>query len=222
MPQISASLLAADPACLGEEIRQATQAGVDSFHFDWMDGHYVPNLAFAPDHLAALRRLTNLPFIVHLELNNPDVLLDTFRPFAADLIIACLDTLPDPPRTLERIRRRSAKAGVSLNPDEPLSRVESLLPEIDILLILGVFPGFGGQPMDANTLRKVAEAARLRDRLGLPLELAVDGGVNLNNAPALIEAGVDTLVVGTALFKAPEMKAYVNELKGCAAGRHPR
>jgi ribulose-phosphate 3-epimerase len=222
MPQVSASLLAADIACLGDEIRRATQAGVDSFHFDMMDGHYVPNLAFAPDTLAALRPLTGLPFHVHLELNNPDEMLEKFRPFAADLMIACLDTLLDPRQTLERMRRRNARVGLSLNPDDPLTKVQSLLSELDVLLLLGVYPGFGGQPMQANTPARVAEAARQRDGLGLPLRIAVDGGVNLNNAPALVEAGADILVVGTALFKAPDMRISVSELKAGAAGRHPR
>lgn len=222
MPHISASLLAADPARLGEEARQAAQAGVDSFHFDMMDGHYVPNLAFAPDHLSALHQMTNLPFIVHLELNNPDALLDTFRPFPADLIIACLDTLQEPRQTLDRIRQRQAKVGVSLNPDEPVSKVYSLLPELDLLMLLGVFPGFGGQPMAPDTLRKVAEAAHMREQLGLPLQIGVDGGVNVSNASSLVAAGADILVVGTALFKAADMRAVLNELKAGAVRQPPR
>jgi ribulose-phosphate 3-epimerase len=222
MPQVSASLLAADPARLGDEVHRAAQAGADSFHFDMMDGHYVPNLAFAPDALAALRPLTSLPFMVHLELDNPDQVLDTFYPFPADVIIACLDTLPEPHCTLERIRKRRAQVGVSINPDEPVTKVLSLLPELDLLMILGVFPGFGGQPIAADTPQKVAEAARYRKQLGLPLRIAVDGGVNANTAPILVEAGADMLVVGTALFKAADMHAMVNQLKAGAEYQRPR
>ena len=222
MPQVSASLLAADPARLGEEVRRAAQAGVDSFHFDMMDGHYVPNLAFTPDALAALRPLTSMPFMVHLELNNPDQVLDQFRSLEADLIIACLDTLPEPRQTLARMRKRNAQVGVSLNPNEPVTKVLSLLPELDLLMILGVFPGFGGQPMAADTPQKVAEVSRYREQLGLPLRIAVDGGVNANTAPILVAAGADMLVVGTALFKAADMRAVVNELKAGAADQRPR
>jgi len=218
MVQVSASLLAADFTRLGEQARQAEAAGVDSFHFDMMDGHYVPNLAFAPDHLSALHAQTRLPFHAHLELNNPDSVLGNFRPFPADLIIVCLNTLPDPERTLERIRSRQAQAGISLNPGESPARVRSLLPALDLLLVLGVHPGFGGQPMQPNLPERVAQAAGLRQQLGLALPIAVDGGVNLDTAPALVEAGADILIVGTALFQAPDMGVFVNNLKGCAAG----
>lgn len=213
MVQVSASLLAADLACLGEEVLRAEQAGVDSLHFDMMDGHYVPNLAFSPDHLAALRPCTSLPFNVHLELDNPDHLLDNFRLFKADLITACLDTLPDPIRTLTSIRQRGAQAGLSLNPDESLDRISELMPALDTLILLGVYPGFGGQPMQADTLKRVAESKRMRDRLGLSMKIAVDGGVNQKNAPALVEAGADILIIGTALFKSANMAEVVNEIK---------
>jgi ribulose-phosphate 3-epimerase len=213
MVQVSASLLAADLACLGEEVHRAEQAGVDSFHFDMMDGHYVPNLAFSPDHLAALRPCTSLPFNVHLELDNPDHLLENFRLFKADLIAACLDTLPVPILTLTSIRQRGAQAGLSLNPDESLNKIRELMPALDMLILLGVHPGFGGQPMQADTLKRVAEAKRMRDRLGLSTRIAVDGGVNQKNAPALVEAGADILIIGTALFKSTNMAEVVNEIK---------
>jgi len=222
MVEVCASLLAANYARMGEEVARATQAGVDSFHFDMMDGHYVPNLALAPDHLTALRPYTRLPFGIHLELDNPDSVLDDFRPFSADLVIACLDTLADPPRTFERIRRLGARAGFSLNPDEALDRGAGYLHAVDVLLILGVFPGFGGQPMAADTPDRVAQAARLRQDLGLQFKLAVDGGVNLENTPALLQAGADVLVIGSALFGAADMPAFVRQVRAIAAGPRSR
>ena len=179
-------------------------------------------LAFSPTALEALRPLTDLPFVIHLELDNPDQVLQQFRPFPADTIIACLDTLPDPLRTLEHIRARQARPGLSLNPDEPFSKAAPFLPHLDVLLLLGVFPGFGGQPMQAGALHKIAEAAHWRNRLGLPLLIAVDGGVNQSNAPALIAAGADILVVGTALFAAADMRAVVEKLRGSAECPHLR
>jgi ribulose-phosphate 3-epimerase len=213
MVHVSASLLAADLTCLGDEVRRAEQAGVDSFHFDLMDGHYVPNLAFSPDHLAALRQFTSLPFTVHLELNNPDYLLENFRPLTADLIAACLNTLPNPLRTLTSIRQRGAQAGLSLNPNESLDKISDLLPVMDTLILLGVHPGFGGQPMQADTPKRAADAARMRDQLGLQVMISVDGGVNQKNAPALVEAGADVLIIGTALFKSANMADVVKGIK---------
>lgn len=158
MVQVSASLLAADFACLGKEVVRAEHAGVNSFHFDMMDGHYVSNIALAPDHLSALRPYTTLPFHVHLELANPNEVLEHFRPLKANLIIACRNTLDDPEETFARIRACGANTGLSLNPDEPIEETHRLLPELDLLMIMGVFPGFGGQSMDPNTILRIAQA----------------------------------------------------------------
>jgi ribulose-phosphate 3-epimerase len=213
MIQVSASLLAADLARLGEEVRRAEQAGVNSFHFDVMDGHYAPNLAFSTDHLASLRPHTSLPFNLHLELDNPDYLLENFRPFKADAITVCLDTLNDPFKTFSRIREKEAKVGLSLNPGESLAQMLELLPAIDMLILLGVHPGFGGQGMQAGTIERVAEAVRHRDQLSPQVKVGVDGGVNARNAPGLIKAGADVLIVGTALFKSGNMAEVVKEIK---------
>lgn len=217
MPQVSASLLAADYARLGYEVQRAAHAGVDSFHFDMMDGHYVPNLALAPDHLLALRPYTHLPFHVHLELANPDELLAKFQRLQAELVVVCHDTCPAPGQTLECIHSQGQRTGLSLNPDEPLEMALPFLRQLDLLLILGVFPGFGGQPMHPGTLEKIAAARQALHHLRLDLPIAVDGGVNLSSAPALVQAGAELLIVGTALFRSPALPEVVRELKGLSA-----
>ncbi len=219
---ISASLLAADFACLGRELRRAEFAGADSFHFDVMDGHYVPNIALSPAHLSALRPDTRLPFHAHLELSNPDEVLERFEPLAADLIIVCRDTLPDPLRTFALIRSHSARVGLSLSPDDKLENSTALLPEIDLLLILGVYPGFGGQAIQPNTRSRLADARRLIDQMGLRIPLAVDGGVTLENAPALLAAGADMLVIGTALFRSRSMRSVVSGLREAVVASQSR
>ena len=213
---ISASLLAADFSCLGREVRRSERAGVDSFHFDVMDGHYAPNIALSTGHLAMLRPHTRLPFHVHLELSNPDDVLQRFEPFAAELIIVCRDTLSDPRHTFSLIRSRAAKVGLSLNPGESLEDSCLLLPELDLLLVLAVHPGFGGQAMQPDTVSRVLAARQLIDRMGLNIPLAVDGGVTLENAPSLIQAGADMLIIGTALFRARKMNDYVAGLRASA------
>ncbi|MGZ6347606.1 MAG: ribulose-phosphate 3-epimerase [Anaerolineales bacterium] len=213
MVQVSASLLAADFARLGREVIRAEHAGVNSFHFDMMDGHYVPNIALAPDHLAALRPYTHLPFQIHLELANPNEVLEHFRPLEAELIIVCRDSVADPGETFARIRTKGAKTGLSLNPDEPMEETYRFLPELDLLLIMGVFPGFGGQNMQSNTITRIAQARQISRSMRLPLLIAVDGGINLENASALVKAGADMLIIGTALFHAPKMRKFMAKLK---------
>jgi len=213
MIHISASLLAADYARLGDEIKRAEKSGSDSFHFDMMDGHYVPNLALAPNHLSALRKYTRLPFHVHLELSNPNDVLNGFQPLQADLVVACHDTLPNPSHTIACIHNLGMHAGLSLNPDETLDAVSPFYTEIDLLLILGVFPGFGGQLMQARTVEKVSQARQDIQALGLDLPIAVDGGVNIQTAPELVRAGADILIIGTALFQSKSMRQVIKELK---------
>lgn len=214
---ISASLLAADLAYLGRDVRRSEQAGVDSFHFDVMDGHYVPNIALSPAHLRALREHTRLPFHAHLELDNPDEVLPRFEPRSVDAIIVCRNTLRDPERTFALIRSQGTKVGLSLDTKDELQASAHLFAELDLLVILGVFPGFGGQAMQAGTIVRVAGLRRLMDRTGRHIPLAVDGGVTPDNAPALIEAGADMLIIGTALFQTRSMADVVNRIRAAAA-----
>src|SRR5512133_1710588 len=177
MIHISASVLAADYARLGEEMQRAEKAGVDSFHFDLMDGHYVPNLALAPDHLKALRPYSHLPFHVHLELDNPDNVLSNFPLLQADVVIVQWNTLTDPARTFDRIRSQNIGAGLGLNPYDALDDASHFFQDIDLLLLLGVYPGFGGQAIQPGMQERIEAARSLAKGLGHQIAIAVDGGV---------------------------------------------
>ncbi len=220
--EISASLLAADFARLGEEVTRAQAAGVDSFHVDMMDGHYVPNLALTPQHLQALYAYTSLPFHVHLELDNPDYLLEAFHPWWAGKIIVQWGTLSDPLATFDLIRKRGAAVGLGINPNVTLAEIQPVLDQLDTLLVLGVYPGFGGQSMQPGTIEKIAAARQLVDHLGYHLTLSVDGGVKLENAPALLQAGADSLIIGSALFQAEHMDQVVGRFRALAGASLPR
>jgi ribulose-phosphate 3-epimerase len=217
MIQISASLLAADYACLGEEMRRAEKAGVDSFHFDMMDGHYVPNLAFTPDHLKALRPYSKLPFHVHLELDNPDDVLSKFISLQADIAVVQWNTLTDPARTFSRIRAQNMKIGLGLNPDDSFKDTVQFFPEIDLLLLLGVYPGFGGQTMQPNTFERIACIRHLSNNSEHHIAIAVDGGVKPENITQLVEAGTDVLIMGTALFQSSDMTETIKLIRESVA-----
>jgi ribulose-phosphate 3-epimerase len=217
MIHISASLLAADYARLGEEVQRAEKAGADSFHFDMMDGHYVPNLALTPDHLKVLRAYSHLPFHAHLELSNPDNVLSNFNSLQADMIIVQWNTLTDPARTFDRIRSQNIKVGLGLNPDDAFEGATRLFQDIDLLVLLGVYPGFGGQVMQPGTLEKIACARHLADTSGHPISIAVDGGVKPENTVQLMEAGADLLIMGTALFESADMAGTIQSIRASTA-----
>jgi ribulose-phosphate 3-epimerase len=210
---ISASLLAADYARLGEEVQRAERAGVDSFHFDMMDGHYVPNLALTPDHLNALRPYSKLPFHVHLELDNPEQVLSDFIPFQADIVIVQWNTLAEPSLTFEKLRARNMKIGLGLNPDDALEEASAVFQEIDLLLLLGVYPGFGGQTIQPGMAERIESARHLVDRHNRRIAIAVDGGVKPQNILQLARAGADILILGTALFRSTDMAGTVRSIR---------
>jgi len=213
MIEISASLLAADWGALGEDALRAESAGVDSFHLDVMDGHYVPNLALTPHHATALRRFTRLPFGIHLELSNPDEILSCFRFTPGDTVIVQQDTLDRPHETFAKIRAQGVRVGLGLNPNVSLDSLPTLLPELDLLLILGVMPGFGGQKMDPGTPDRIAAARAMIATAHRRLRIAVDGGVNQENAARLVQAGADVLIAGTLLFSATDMAEVMCKLR---------
>lgn len=212
-PHISASLLAADFARLGEEVQRAVAGGVDSLHFDFMDGHYVPNLALSPDHLRALRSYTDLPFHVHLELSNPDQVVSEFTTLEAEMLIFQEDTCPNVSETLRKARRRGFQVGLGVSPQVRLDTIKDVAAMLDMLLILGVQPGFGGQTMAFDTPRRIAAARALIDQADRSVSLAADGGVNLENARSLLAQGADTLIIGTALFESPDLLGFTRALR---------
>jgi ribulose-phosphate 3-epimerase len=212
MTQISASLLGADFARMGEEVVRAEQAGVDSFHVDFMDGHYVPNLALAPYHLHALASSTTLPFQLHLEIVNPDQFLTTFAKLPVDMIIVQFDTCTDIKRSIPLIQDWGARVGVGLLPRAAIDPLLPVLPELDMLLLLGVQPGFGGQTIDTGMIPWLEQAARFRDQNAPELPIAVDGGVKSDNAEALVKAGADVLIMGSGIFESEDLPTLVHSL----------
>lgn len=215
--KISASILAADFSDLGGAVRDAEAAGVDSIHIDYMDGHYVHNLTFGLDLIPALRRHTSLPLFTHLEIANPDDFIADFTRAGADMITVCEDTCPDLKSTIRAIRSEGVKAGVSLNPDQPLDLLEGHWDQLDMILLMSVVPGWGGQAFIPSVLPKIAEARRVIDRLDRPIALGVDGGVNLDTLVDVVRAGADTLIMGSAVYSGGNVTSNVGHLRDSIA-----
>ncbi len=200
-PIISPSLLSADFARLGEEARAIEAAGADWLHMDVMDGRFVPNITIGPAVLKALRPHVALPFDVHLMIAPADPHLEAFREAGADVISVHPEAGPHLNRTCRRIRELGAKAGVVFNPSTPVDAVAYMLEDVDLVLVMSVNPGFGGQSFMSSQLQKVERLAELVERAGLDIVVEVDGGVTAVNARACLDAGATALVAGTAVFK---------------------
>ena len=200
-PLICPSILASDFARLGEEVAAIETAGADWVHVDVMDGHFVPNLTVGPDVVKALRPHSSLPFDVHLMVAPVDPWLEAYRAAGADILSVHPESGPHLHRTLKRIRELGARAGVVLNPGTPVSVLDWVIEDVDLVLVMSVNPGFGGQSFIPAALRKIEAVRAQLDRIGSPADLQVDGGVTAANAAACVAAGATALVAGTAVFR---------------------
>jgi ribulose-phosphate 3-epimerase len=214
--RIAPSLLAADFARLGEEVRAVERAGADWLHLDIMDGHFVPNISFGPGLVRALRRHTALPFDVHLMIAPADPYLAAFAEAGAAVISLHPEAGPHLHRSLQTIRALGCQAGVVLNPATPVSALAHVLDLCDLILVMSVNPGFGGQSFLDGQLPKIAELRRMIAGTGRDIALEVDGGVTAETAPRCLAAGADTLVAGTAVFGASDYAAAICSLRGRA------
>ena len=201
MPLIAPSILSADFARLGDEVRAIDEAGADWIHIDVMDGHFVPNLTIGPGVVKALRPHSSKPFDVHLMIAPVDPFLDGFAEAGADIITVHPEAGPHLHRTIQRIKGLGKKAGVSLNPATPAKMLDYVLEEIDLVLVMSVNPGFGGQKFIAGQLTKIEAVAKRIAKENLPVELEVDGGIDSDTARQAVDAGATVLVAGTAAFR---------------------
>ena len=209
---IAPSILAADFSRLGEEVRAAEEAGADMIHVDVMDGHFVPNISIGPAVIKAIRPHSRLPFDVHLMIAPVDPFIEAFREAGADIITVHPEAGPHVHRTLQAVRSSGAKAGLSLNPGTPVDAIDPLIDIIDLVLVMSVNPGFGGQSFIESALAKIEKVRNKIDQSGRDIILEVDGGVNAKTAPRVIAAGATALVAGTAVFGG-DPGAYADNIK---------
>jgi len=216
MKKIAPSILSADFSRLGDEIRAIEAGGADYVHIDVMDGHFVPNITIGPLVVEAARRVTSLPLDVHLMIENPDSYIPDFAKAGADIIVVHAEAVHHLHRTVQLIKSLGKRAGVSLNPATPLNVLEYVLEDLDLVLLMTVNPGFGGQSFIEACLPKIHALRAMLDRRGCEAELEVDGGVKIDNIARIAHAGADVFVAGSAVFNSPDYAATISELKRLA------
>jgi len=213
MIKIAPSILAADFAALGRDVRSLADWSADWVHFDVMDGHFVPNLSFGPPILSAIRPLTKLPIDVHLMVEEPSRFVPWFLQAGADIITVHVEAEKHLHRALEQIHEAGRKAGVVLNPGTPASMVKEVLPYCDLVLVMSVNPGYGGQKFIPESVSKIAELRHMIDECGLTTEIEVDGGINPETAKRCIDAGATVLVAGSAVFQSIDPAGMIHQLR---------
>lgn len=217
MIKIAPSILSADFANLAAEIHKVEQAGANWLHVDVMDGHFVPNLTFGPPVVSAIRKVSSLPFDVHLMVSNPETLIEPFAKAGADILTVHAETAPHLHRLIYAIKEQGLKAGVSLNPATPLSAVSEVLSDVDMVLIMSVNPGFGGQKFIYSALEKISRLKAMAAERNLNFDIEVDGGINKDTAPLAIAAGANVLVAGSAIYGAADITQAIATLRSKSA-----
>ncbi len=209
---IAPSVLSADLTKLKQQIETVEKNGAGFIHVDVMDGHFVPNLTFGPLMVSALKRITALPLDVHLMITNPDQYIETYVEAGADILTVHQEACTHLHRTIQKIHDAGIKAGVSLNPATPLVTLENIIDDIDLILIMSVNPGFGGQKFIAQSLKKIEAARKMINQSGKDIFLEVDGGVNSGNITQIVNSGADVIVAGNAVFGAKDIARAVKQL----------
>jgi ribulose-phosphate 3-epimerase len=215
--RIAPSILSADFAALGAAIAAAEQGGADLIHVDVMDGHFVPNITIGPPVVKSIRNVTRLPLDVHLMITDPDRYAESFADAGADMLSVHVEVLPHLHRSISLIKGLGVKAGVVLNPSTPAVAIEEIAGDVDFVLVMSVNPGFGGQKFIPSSLQKIGRVRAMLDRAGNRAPIEIDGGIDLSNIARVVDAGVEIIVAGSAIFHAPDPAAATKALKDAAA-----
>ncbi len=219
MIQLAPSLLSANFLSLAEDIRAAESAGADLLHVDIMDGHFVPNITIGPAIVASIRAITSLPLDVHLMIDNPDLYLDDFIKAGADYLTVHYEAAIHLHRTIQRIAEQGVKAGVSLNPATPVCNLADILPDVEMVLLMSVNPGFGGQAFIPHVYEKIRQLKNMIREKGLQTLIEVDGGIKLDNTREVVSAGADILVMGSAFFGNEDYDTFVRKFREITKSR---